>query len=269
VLRKEEQMSAVTSAGGRDGVPLSIVFIHGFLDSHAVWSPLIEQLGSVQRVHYTLDLRGAGALREEGGPYTLAQAVVDVLNLIDKHQMARVVLVGHSMGAQIAELVAMKLPERVAALALLTPVSLAGTHLPAEAASFLRTSGGDSAAQREIRRQFSRNLSEHEIERLVDEKVLMGAAAVEGYFDAFSGGDPLGNAPSSYAGPSLVVGAQEDPVVPIDAIEEMARARFPNARLVRIAQSGHWPHLEQPGDTATVIDRFLSEHVLPGLPVVL
>ena len=148
-------MSAVTSAGGRDGVPLSIVFIHGFLDSHAVWSPLIEQLGSVQRVHYALDLRGAGALREEGGPYTLAQAVVDVLNLIDKHQMARVVLVGHSMGAQIAELVAMTMPERVAALVLLTPVSfLAGTHLPAEAASFLRTSGGDAAAQREIRASF-------------------------------------------------------------------------------------------------------------------
>ena len=91
----------------------------------------------------------------------------------------------------------------------------------------------------------------------------MGVAAVEGYFDAFTGGDPLGKAPCSYAGPVLIVGAQEDPVVPIDVVAEMARARFPNARLVRIEQSGHWPHLEQPGDTATAIDGFLSECVLP------
>jgi pimeloyl-ACP methyl ester carboxylesterase len=258
-------MSAVTSASETSRIPLSLVFVHGFLDSHVVWSPLIEQLGSTQHVHYTLDLRGAGALRAECGPCTLAQAVADVQRLIEKHQMARVVLVGHSMGGQIAELVAMKFPERVAALVLLTPVPLAGSHLPPEAVSFLRTSGGDSTAQREIRRQFSCNLSEHEIESLVHEEVLMGVAAVEGYFDAFTGGDPLGNAPCSYAGPVLVVGAQEDPVVPIDAVAEMTRARFPNARLVRIEQSGHWPHLEQPGDTAAAIDSFLSECASPVL----
>ncbi|WP_376776493.1 alpha/beta fold hydrolase [Paraburkholderia podalyriae] len=54
-------------------------------------------------------------------------------------------------------------------------------------------------------------------------------------------------------------GAQEDPVVPIDAIDAMAHACFPAARLVRIAQSGHWPHLEQPGDTAAAICDFLLE----------
>ncbi|MGF6507708.1 alpha/beta fold hydrolase [Paraburkholderia sp. 32] len=258
-------MSAVVSPGGYSGAPLSIVFIHGFLDNRAVWSPLIEHLGSEQHVHYTLDLRGAGALRAAGGPYTLAQAVADVLHLIDGHQMARVVLVGHSMGAQIAELVAMKLRQRVAALVLLTPVPLAGSQLPPEAASFLRTSGGDPAAQREIRSQFSRNLPEREIDRLVHEDVLMGVDAVEGYFDAFSGGDPLGDAPCSYAGPTLIVGAHEDPVVPFDAVEEMARARFPTARLERIWRSGHWPHLEQPGDSAAAIGGFLSERVSPVL----
>ncbi|RKT13528.1 pimeloyl-ACP methyl ester carboxylesterase [Paraburkholderia sp. RAU2J] len=252
-------MMGVASVGEQSGAPLSIVFIHGFLDNQAVWSPLIQQLGSVERAHYTLDLRGAGALRTERGPYTLAQSVADVLRLIDQQQMARVVLVGHSMGGQIAELVAMKLPERVVALVLLTPVSLAGTDLPPEVATFLRTSGDDAAAQREIRRQFSRNLSVQEIERLVCEDVSMGVAAVEGYFDAFSGGDSLGNGPCAYAGPMLLVGAQEDPVVPIDAIDAMAHARFPAARLVRIAQSGHWPHLEQPGDTATALGDFLLE----------
>jgi pimeloyl-ACP methyl ester carboxylesterase len=110
-------MSAVTSASEAGRIPLSLVFVHGFLDNHAGWSPLIEQLGSTQHVYYTLDLRGAGALRAECGPYTLAQAASDVQRLIEKHQMARVVLVGHSMGGQIAELVAMKCPERVAALA--------------------------------------------------------------------------------------------------------------------------------------------------------
>ena len=257
-------MSAVTSASETSGAPLSLVFIHGFLDNRSVWSPLMARLESRSYAHYTLDLRGAGTLRADHGPYTLAQASADVERLIEEHRLTRVVLVGHSMGGQIAELAAMKLPERVAALVLLTPVSLAGSQLPPEAVSFLRTSGGNPDAQREIRRQFSRNLPEEEIGRLVREGVLMGVGAVEGYFDAFSGGDPAGHAPCSYSGPVLIAGAQDDPVVPIEAVAAMARTRFPTARLVRIGQSGHWPHLEQPDQTAAAIEAFLAECAVPA-----
>src|ERR1700722_17160467 len=101
-------MSAVTSASETSRTPLSLVFVHGFLDNRTVWSPLMEQFESTSYVHYTLDLRGAGTLRGDGGPYTLAQRGADVERLIEKHQMARVVLVGHSMGGQIAELAAIE-----------------------------------------------------------------------------------------------------------------------------------------------------------------
>jgi pimeloyl-ACP methyl ester carboxylesterase len=75
-------MSAVTSASETSRTPLSLVFVHGFLDNRTVWSPLMEQFESTSYVHYTLDLRGAGTLREDGGPYTLAQAAADVERLI-------------------------------------------------------------------------------------------------------------------------------------------------------------------------------------------
>jgi pimeloyl-ACP methyl ester carboxylesterase len=255
-------MPVTLSSGVQSDIPTSIVFIHGFLDNRSVWSSLIARLGSEKRKCYALDLRGAGAQQAESEGFTLEQAAADFVNLIETHRLYNVVLVGHSMGGQIAELVALKVADRIAAIVLLTPVTLAGGRPPPDAEVFLRNCGGNADTQREIRRQFSSNLCEEEIDRLVSEDVIMGTSAVEGYFDAFSDGHPSGREPISYLGPLLIIAAQDDPVVPMVIVEEMANTRFPGKKLERIDNSGHWPHLERPDDTAEVIERFLSENAL-------
>src|SRR5882672_7933647 len=96
--------------------PQALVFIHGFLDSHATWGPLIEALPRHAAQSIAPDLRGAGKRQAHAGPYTLNQAVTDILELLDEQGLTNVALVGHSMGAQIAELVAWEVPERVTSL---------------------------------------------------------------------------------------------------------------------------------------------------------
>jgi pimeloyl-ACP methyl ester carboxylesterase len=93
------------------------------------------------------------------GPYTLEQAVADVLGTTAQLGIERFALVGHSMGAQVAELIAREVPERVISLTLMTPTPLAGNR-PHEVRTFLRESGSDPHAQRDIRALFSRNLSD-------------------------------------------------------------------------------------------------------------
>ena len=245
-----------TVASRHVGTPTH-VYIHGFLDNANAWTSLIERDQIVARNALALDLRGAGTRQGDTGPFTLKQAVADVVALVAAQQLESIVLIGHSMGAQVAELAALELGPRVTALILITPVSLAGISLPLEAVALLRAAGGDAPAQARIRQGFSRNLSQNAIERLVDADVLMRKETVEGYFDAFSGGDMAGLKATAYSGPILILAAKDDPVVPVDAIMEMRSNRFPSARIVEIEGAGHWPHLERPAETAAAISDFL------------
>ena len=54
-----------------DLVPL---LIHGFLDSGAVWAPLIDALGAFSERALAPDFAGAGTRSREGGPFTLLLA---------------------------------------------------------------------------------------------------------------------------------------------------------------------------------------------------
>ena len=241
------------SGGAQDAV----IFIHGFLDSHATWGPLIQSLSASASLLIALDLRGAGALRAHVGPYTLQQSVADIMEMIELRGINRFSLVGHSMGAQIAELIAWQVPEQVTSLTLITPTPLAGNTLPDDVRTFLRESGGDPVAQREIRRLFSKNLNDDQLDLLVARDRLMGVEAVRGYYDAFSVGDSKGLGPCPYEGPTLILGAMDDLVIPLQQVEEIRRTRLPNAAFQLIEDSGHWPQLEQPAKTAAV----LAEHL--------
>ena len=75
---------------------------------------------------------------------SLAAEAGEILNDTD----TRVIVVGQSLGTQIAELVAAKHADRVDGLVLLTPVPLGGTRLPDEAVTPFRALGGDLDAQR-------------------------------------------------------------------------------------------------------------------------
>jgi pimeloyl-ACP methyl ester carboxylesterase len=236
----------------------ALIFIHGFLDSRAVWDELIGALAPFSVPMVAPDLRGAGDRRDEANGCTLAQAVSDILHLLDESRLSRVALIGHSMGAQIAELVASERPGQVASLTLITPTPLRGNTLPDEVRNLLRESGDDPVAQRGIRASFSTNLNDAQLDSLVTPGVLMSKAAVRQYYDAFTLGDPRGNEPCTYRGPTLVIGAQDDPVITLDQVAAACRERFPSAKFRVVARSGHWPHLEQSAQTAQLIARHLG-----------
>ncbi|WP_321927567.1 alpha/beta fold hydrolase [Paraburkholderia guartelaensis] len=251
-------MSQFTQTNAHHERQPTVICIHGFLDNSSVWAPLTDALRPECAAVFTVNLRGAGDLRDSGGPYTLQQATADVVGLIDQHDLHDIVLVGHSMGAQIAEMVAQRRPRQIMAMVLMTPTPLAGNQLPADVVDFLRQSGANAATQRSIREQFSCNLDQDTLERLTDACVMMGVEAVEGYFDAFSTGDPSGLEPCTFCGPVLLIGAESDPVIPASAVRQARETRYRLSELVMIPRSGHWPHLEQPRETATAIIRFLQ-----------
>lgn len=252
-----ESESDVSNPLGRNRYE-ALIFVHGFLDSHAVWDELKRVLAPFPVEMIAPDLRGAGLRRHEDDGCTLQQAVSDITHLLDEMRSSRVALIGHSMGAQIAELVAAERAAQVASLTLITPTPLRGNTLSDEARNLLRECGGDAVAQRGIRESFSTHLDAARVASLTEPDVLMSKAAVRQYYDAFTQGDPRGNVPCAYHGPVLAIAAEDDPVITVDQVAASCRERFAAARFRVVAGSGHWPHMEQPTQTARLIASHLG-----------
>ncbi|GLZ55548.1 alpha/beta hydrolase [Actinomycetospora sp. NBRC 106378] len=228
------------------------VFVHGFLDDGAVWRPVIDR-----RAHGTptavAELAGMGGRPRADGPCTLARHADDVTELVDGLD-GPVVLVGQSMGAQVAELVAARRPDRVVGLVLVTPVPLAGAGMPADAAAPFAALGGDGEAQRAVREQLSVAFPPAELDRLTAVGAATTTAAVADAVHAWNAGDPAGAVTSPVAVPVLVVRGEQDPFVTAATVEEGVVPRFTDVAVATVADAGHWPHLERPEAVATLLD---------------
>ncbi|QIZ01119.1 alpha/beta fold hydrolase [Streptomyces sp. S1D4-11] len=241
---------SATSGAGGVGQP-TIVLVHGFLDDGHTWS---EVAAGLPWASVPVELGDASA-------FTLEAFAEHVIAIVDNDVTGEVILVGQSMGSQVAELVSVRRPERVAGLVLMTPVPLQGVSLPSEMSEALRGCGGQRQLQRGLRTQLSAHLPEQKMLQLLDSGMRLSAAQVAETFDAWSGGHPEGAGPTRARGPIQIIAADNDPFVSSQLLDDLIMPRFPGASLVRIESSGHWPHVEQPAQVAEAISRFVAESV--------
>jgi pimeloyl-ACP methyl ester carboxylesterase len=106
---------------GEEGAP-TWVALHGWLDNAATFSRLAPALVTALGIRLVaLDLPGHGHSphRGAGADYPLWGYVPDVLDALDALKLHSTTLVGHSMGAGVASLIAAAAPERVDRLALI------------------------------------------------------------------------------------------------------------------------------------------------------
>jgi pimeloyl-ACP methyl ester carboxylesterase len=112
--------NAYAYTGGKpfDAALPCIVFIHGALHDHSVWTLLARWFAHHGHAVLAVDLPGHG--RSAGPVLADVEALADwVLALLDAAGAARAALVGHSMGSLIALEAAARAPERMTHLAML------------------------------------------------------------------------------------------------------------------------------------------------------
>jgi pimeloyl-ACP methyl ester carboxylesterase len=240
----------------------AVVFVHGFLDDQHVWDEVIAALETPGFERVQLDLAGCGERAAATGPFTYERYAADVGAVVDALEKP-FVIVGQSMGAAIAELVAAAHPARALGLVLLAPVPLAGTRLPDEAIEPFRALGGNQQAQRAAREQLSVGMSDAGLERLVEMGLPMRSDVVRAMADCWNSG--LADAPerSEYRGPVLIVRGAGDDFVTEGLVSTTVSPRFASARTVTVEGAGHWPHVERPADVVAQLDDFLTNAVAP------
>ncbi|MTZ12714.1 alpha/beta fold hydrolase [Pseudomonas sp. JL972] len=99
-----------------------VIALHGWLDNAASFSRLAPRLPGLRIVALDLPGHGHSAHRPLGAGYNIWDYVLDVLQVAEQFGWQRFSLLGHSMGAIVAVLLAGALPQRVERLALIDGV---------------------------------------------------------------------------------------------------------------------------------------------------
>jgi lipase len=136
--------------GARAGPPPErasavVLAVHGVASSHAIWRTVARAL-EPSICFLAPDLRGRGASVSLPGPYGIAAHVVDLLAVLDQAGVRRALVVGHSLGAYVAAVLAAGHPGRVSGVVLLDG-GLAVPQYPADVADELVEAMVDSALE--------------------------------------------------------------------------------------------------------------------------
>ncbi len=205
-----------------------------------------------------LDLPGHGPQRGRGSQSIAAYADwVD--GFLDALGDEPVVVVGHSMGGAIAQTVALARPERLAGLILVG--TGARLQVLARVLELLRQRPAEGFGL--IERLSYAAATPPDRVAMVDRVLRAGAPLVTlgDYLacDRFDVRPRLG----AIRTPTLVVAGTEDRLTPV-ASGRLLAAAIGGARLVEIADAGHFPQLEQPAAVNAAIREFLAG--LPRVP---
>ncbi len=101
---------------------LPVLLVHSMAGNTTQWSTQLVHLHRTRRA-VALDLRGHGRSDPpKNGDYSLTGMAVDIGTVVEKLNLGKIVLVGHSMGGGVALAYAGAHPDRVAGLLLLDPI---------------------------------------------------------------------------------------------------------------------------------------------------
>lgn len=234
----------------------AVVLVHGWMMTGAVWNRTLGHLDASRATYLVVDLRGTGSSAPSSGPFDLSTLADDVWNTVRAAGLVAPVVVGHSMGGQLAQLVAARHPDEVRGLLLLTSVPASGLPLPDDALALFASAADDPEKRGVVLDLATLALTADERAELLGIASSVSADCIEGMLSAWRRGGAQGELGAIRA-PTLVV-SSDDPFLPPDFLDETITSQIEGARREHIPGAGHYPLVERPVETAAVIERFLD-----------
>jgi esterase len=246
------------------GAGSAVAILHGLFGSGRNWTTIARSLAARHRV-LLLDLRNHGA-SSWADSMSYPDMAADVHAALAACGLARAAFIGHSMGGKVAMAAALARPEEVERLVV---VDIAPVAYPPTLLGHIRAMQKLDLAQVRRRGEADRHLvaavpdaAERSflLQNLVIDKERarwrINLTAIARAMPLLSG-FPESPPGLSYPGPALFVAGGRSTYVR-DEHEALIKRLFPAARLVRIAEAGHWVHAEAPAAFLSLVAPFLA-----------
>jgi 2-hydroxy-6-oxonona-2,4-dienedioate hydrolase len=231
---------------GTDPALPPVVMVHGLIVSGSYFRPVANEMDPRYTV-YIPDLPGVGRARS-GRYWSLPSFVTHLASWMEAHGLADAIVVGNSLGCQVATLLAGTWPDLVRALVLIGPtMDPAITNvaqllwrglrdIPREHPSIWKVWIPD------FFRAGPRRSMSMLVEMFRDDQLAR-----------------LGN----LAQPVLVVGGERDPIIPPGWVRDMA-SRIPRGEAIIVPGAPHALNYSSPRDLVNAVDRAASDGHLPA-----
>jgi pimeloyl-ACP methyl ester carboxylesterase len=249
---------------GKENEGTPIVLVHG-LGAQAKWmEPLAKNLVSNYSSHvFTIDLPGYGLSdKREDHPdtdqsYSMASYVKDVVGWLDAVNLEKVIILGHSMGGMIVQLLAKEHPERIEKLILLC------------SATYVRASGIELAFGKMLslkgtlgivlKRAYPKDYSKEKMDAAIQEAVTLTTknAFVKCLVQMTKKNFDSTLWLSELQIPTLVIGSEADRSLGYD-MAKLLSEKIPGAILYTIRNGNHEAQILHTEEVGTAIGKFIT-----------
>lgn len=247
-----------------EGFPLLLIQGLGF----AKWASRAQWEGfALRRRVIAFDNRGTGLSAKPSGPYSVELMADDAASLLDGRRIPQADVYGHSLGGYIALALALRRPDLVRSLVLVSTGPGGPDHqpLPAETDEVWRSAVG-LPLEESVRLTFPTAFAPGWIEEHSQAYAEWLAARLDpptppecwrAQFMAAARYRYRGVPVEEIPVPALIVHGDADRVVPL-ANGRLLAERMPGAELVVLRGRGHVPMLEEPGELGRIVCDFLD-----------
>lgn len=261
--------------------PLTVLCLHGLTNFSWIWSDLVdllvdEQVGPGARV-IVFDFHGRGLSPWNDVPCTINIFVTQTMELLEYLQIRTPLsIIAHCMGGGVATALAVKFPERVDSITLLSPLgfsmkkSLVDNSLKLYWIGECLMSGRRSVLPKRQEKEFYNYSEDSPMREFVNRHIDMVSWQIEhtsGYLASLLDTHrkfPLSNMTELYdlmgknSRPTLFICGRDDPVIMFQSkrVMNLLDTCLPKATITRLDECGHYPMFEQFDQVATLIIDF-------------
>ncbi|KAF5661956.1 alpha beta-hydrolase [Fusarium circinatum] len=239
----------------------TIFFLHFWGGSSKTWSPVNHLIAPVFPT-VSIDFRGWG---NSTGPsdetkYSILQLAQDVEFVITQLNLQKYIIVGHSMGAKVAQAIAGRsLAGGLAGLVLLCPAPPTPLILPEDMRD-QQVSAYDNAQNAEfVARNVltAKSLPDGTIKGLVED-MLKGSPSAKVAWPRHAMEEDILELAKRISTPSIVVAGGKDQVEPVARVKAEVSGNISVAKFLVLEEVGHLAPLEAPEKVAEIITDLVS-----------
>jgi pimeloyl-ACP methyl ester carboxylesterase len=237
---------------------LSLVFLHYWGGSSRTWEHVTTKLAPTFHT-IAIDHRGWGESDAPADGYGLANLAADAEGVIEALQLQRYVLVGHSMGGKVAQLMASRRPAGLAGLVLVAPSPPQPMAMSAQARE---TMAGAYATRETVEATIdnvltAKPLATEDREQVITDS-LRGAPQAKLAWPKATSMEDITAQVSAISVPTIVIAGELDRVDSPKLLQAELLSRVPQAVMHVLPGTGHLSMLESHDALVPLIRHFCS-----------